>query len=780
MCAPHARKAVPESHRTFVARGAARNAAAEAAAERLLAEEALQVLYLPLILHPHSSSSTSSQIAVHGRAPSTAPASSTFSNLPQVARRRLKKDLGSRRRDTKAFAHGGSSLNMQTPSVMTSGGNPGHAMNAPSVSAPLAVAETSGGSSSRDAGFVGFFSKVSGSERCNVREEDARLCSSERMGGEATRTETSAAKSMSSFNALALPSSVEQSRRDQSRNSAEASPVPSKAHATSVVAHAKLERKPMPPVYSRPAASIARTPIAAPLEVSKEAGGVILNQLVLIGPAAAVKRVTSFGRGPSGGDEAKVAAGLAAAIAAADGTKSDTKSRLQRGGAAAEQRDGSADSAASPNAVTHAGRGASRGGVAAAALLSVACGPAPAVASAKKGTVEAIDAVTVEDQVPISFYCPITQEIMADPVFTSDGQTYERAAIEKWLANHNTSPLTGNQLSINTLTPNVLARGMIREFLEGHREHTPKSIANKTYLGLPAAAAAVPTQGGGVSLGLSFDLSSNRTYPLSNLLAAGPRTQSTGPIGASPAAASPLLGAIAPAGGRSGSGLPPPKQAQAAAGVIGPPGSVGRAPGPCTSVGSPSPRPPNQALPGLGVFGPAALSASASLDGPLTRVVPSADALTPLSLPGRSPGGLPVPVNISPPVGRAPGPIGRAPGPVSGAVGKGLVGPGALGSGAPFGSSVLGGGLCATHPAPAVTGAVGWAGKAATPIAAATGLPPPRGSAAGAGVPSVSLNGASAGGHGGNGKGVGSTTASPVPRTGRTTRGTGRNRRGGA
>ena len=47
VCAPHARKAVPESHRTFVARGAAKKAAAEAAAERLLAEEASQVSQPP-------------------------------------------------------------------------------------------------------------------------------------------------------------------------------------------------------------------------------------------------------------------------------------------------------------------------------------------------------------------------------------------------------------------------------------------------------------------------------------------------------------------------------------------------------------------------------------------------------------------------------------------------------------------------------------------------------------------------------------------------------------
>ena len=39
--------------------------------------------------------------------------------------------------------------------------------------------------------------------------------------------------------------------------------------------------------------------------------------------------------------------------------------------------------------------------------------------------------------------CPITLEVMRDPVLASDGHSYERDAIERWLINHRTSPLTG-------------------------------------------------------------------------------------------------------------------------------------------------------------------------------------------------------------------------------------------------------------------------------------------------------------------------------------------------
>lgn len=42
-----------------------------------------------------------------------------------------------------------------------------------------------------------------------------------------------------------------------------------------------------------------------------------------------------------------------------------------------------------------------------------------------------------------SFLCPITQQVMTDPVLTKYGHLFERKAIEDWLKSHNTCPLTG-------------------------------------------------------------------------------------------------------------------------------------------------------------------------------------------------------------------------------------------------------------------------------------------------------------------------------------------------
>ena len=64
--------------------------------------------------------------------------------------------------------------------------------------------------------------------------------------------------------------------------------------------------------------------------------------------------------------------------------------------------------------------------------------------------------------------CPIACELMHDPAFASDGNTYERAAIEEWFAKGKaTSPLTNTPLVSQCLTPNNLARSLISTILEG-------------------------------------------------------------------------------------------------------------------------------------------------------------------------------------------------------------------------------------------------------------------------------------------------------------------------
>ena len=60
--------------------------------------------------------------------------------------------------------------------------------------------------------------------------------------------------------------------------------------------------------------------------------------------------------------------------------------------------------------------------------------------------------------VPPEFECPISQELMDDPVLCiGDGTTYERSTIEGWFSNNDTSPLTNEPLTPDgkRLIPNL-------------------------------------------------------------------------------------------------------------------------------------------------------------------------------------------------------------------------------------------------------------------------------------------------------------------------------------
>mmetsp|Transcript_32791 Transcript_32791/g.71670 ORF Transcript_32791/g.71670 Transcript_32791/m.71670 type:complete len:705 (+) Transcript_32791:96-2210(+) len=81
---------------------------------------------------------------------------------------------------------------------------------------------------------------------------------------------------------------------------------------------------------------------------------------------------------------------------------------------------------------------------------------------------------------PPSFYCPISQQCMHDPVVLSDGHSYERRHIERWLSHHGTSPVTGAELPQRNLFPNHALRNAIQEYFQQvfsvHRRAIRRSI----------------------------------------------------------------------------------------------------------------------------------------------------------------------------------------------------------------------------------------------------------------------------------------------------------------
>ncbi|XP_043686565.1 WD repeat, SAM and U-box domain-containing protein 1-like [Vespula pensylvanica] len=77
--------------------------------------------------------------------------------------------------------------------------------------------------------------------------------------------------------------------------------------------------------------------------------------------------------------------------------------------------------------------------------------------------------ISDETEIPHEFLCPITHEIMKEPVQCSDGFTYERAAINEWfLCGKYTSPMTNEPLHDTTFTSNINLRNAICTLLHGN------------------------------------------------------------------------------------------------------------------------------------------------------------------------------------------------------------------------------------------------------------------------------------------------------------------------
>ncbi|XP_010271953.1 PREDICTED: U-box domain-containing protein 19-like [Nelumbo nucifera] len=99
---------------------------------------------------------------------------------------------------------------------------------------------------------------------------------------------------------------------------------------------------------------------------------------------------------------------------------------------------------------------------------------------------------------PEDFRCPISLEIMSNPVTLSTGHTYDRSSIQKWLkAGNLTCPKTGEKLTNTELVPNLALKKLIQQFCSDSR--TPvtetggrsRDITRTIFAGSPAAEEAM-------------------------------------------------------------------------------------------------------------------------------------------------------------------------------------------------------------------------------------------------------------------------------------------------
>ncbi|KAL5778345.1 hypothetical protein ACOSP7_011271 [Xanthoceras sorbifolium] len=77
--------------------------------------------------------------------------------------------------------------------------------------------------------------------------------------------------------------------------------------------------------------------------------------------------------------------------------------------------------------------------------------------------------------IPHEFLCPITLEIMTNPVIVASGQTYERESIQKWIdSGHRTCPKTRQTLAHLSLAPNFALKNLIEQWCEKNKFRLPK------------------------------------------------------------------------------------------------------------------------------------------------------------------------------------------------------------------------------------------------------------------------------------------------------------------
>ncbi|GAY49249.1 hypothetical protein CUMW_117790 [Citrus unshiu] len=83
--------------------------------------------------------------------------------------------------------------------------------------------------------------------------------------------------------------------------------------------------------------------------------------------------------------------------------------------------------------------------------------------------------------IPHEFLCPITLEIMRDPVIIASGQTFERESVQKWFdSNHRTCPKTRQTLAHLSIAPNYALKNLILQWCEKNNFKLPKKDDSAT------------------------------------------------------------------------------------------------------------------------------------------------------------------------------------------------------------------------------------------------------------------------------------------------------------
>lgn len=73
---------------------------------------------------------------------------------------------------------------------------------------------------------------------------------------------------------------------------------------------------------------------------------------------------------------------------------------------------------------------------------------------------------------PRNFLCPISMELMTEPVVCPSGVTYDRKSVTQWIQQNHSDPATNAGIRTDNLYPNVVLRDMIQEWLVDNKFNT--------------------------------------------------------------------------------------------------------------------------------------------------------------------------------------------------------------------------------------------------------------------------------------------------------------------
>jgi Mg-chelatase subunit ChlD len=76
------------------------------------------------------------------------------------------------------------------------------------------------------------------------------------------------------------------------------------------------------------------------------------------------------------------------------------------------------------------------------------------------------------------YLCPITKDIMSNPVSDENGHTFDKHAIEQWMAKNSTSPMTNKKYKSKKLKPNWSMKSLIESLSDVDRHNIINNISN--------------------------------------------------------------------------------------------------------------------------------------------------------------------------------------------------------------------------------------------------------------------------------------------------------------